>query len=56
MYEVLVNTDPGAGDNYSHPVKPQFDNPITAVHHISDSCGDLKFETADGVIGAHPPS
>ncbi len=52
--EVLADTKDGAGAFYQHPANPTFDNPITAIHHISSGTGCLKFETSDGVVGLHP--
>lgn len=56
MRELLVKTKPGTGNNYIHPAKPNFNNPITAVHFVGNEKYLFKFETADGVIGAHPAS
>ncbi len=55
--DVLVPT-PGrepTGNDYMHPAKPAFDNPITAVYHVNDGNCRLKFETQDGVTGKHNP-
>ena len=52
--EVLADTKDGEGAFYQHPANPTFDNPITAIHHISSGDGCLKFETSDGVVGLHP--
>ncbi len=55
--EVLADTEnEGSGYLYTHPAKPSFDNPIIAIHHISETQSCLKFETKDGVVGAHPAS
>jgi hypothetical protein len=54
--EVLIDTKDGQGDYHTQPVKPSFDNPIVAIHHVDDSSAGLKFETKDGVVGAHPDS
>ncbi len=52
--EVLADTNDGKGAFYQHPSNLTFDNPITAIHHISSGDGCLKFETSDGVVGLHP--
>jgi hypothetical protein len=45
------------GNDYMHPAKPAFDNPITAVYHDTGAGSNhrLKFETQDGVVGKHNP-
>ena len=55
--EVLIKTtEPGYGNNYEHPAKIDFENPISAIYHLNNSNPYLKFATEDGVIGAHPPN
>ncbi len=55
--EVLVPTPghQGTGSDYVLTANPSFDNPVTAVHHVNENNGNLKFETQDGVVGKHNP-
>ncbi len=40
-----------------HPAKIDFENPISAIYQVGNNSNHhLKFATADGVIGAHPPN
>ncbi len=55
--EVLIKTShPGTGNDVVHPTKIDFENPISAIYHLSNSNASLKFATEDGVIGAQPPN
>jgi hypothetical protein len=54
--EVIIKTSsPGTGNDYTHPAKIDFENPITAIYHVGYQNAYLKFATEDGVIGAQPP-
>ena len=45
--EVLVKTDEGKGDFYILKTNPEYDSPITAIHHVKNNCACFKFETKD---------
>lgn len=50
--EVLIQTtNAGTGQDYQHPTKYNYNNPITSVYHYNNSNAYLKFATKDGVIG-----
>lgn len=55
LREVIVPTSDHAptGVNYAHPVKLEYNNPITAIFVDADK-NRVKFETKDGVISVHP--
>jgi len=54
--EVLIPTKDraGDGDNYTHPVKIDYNNPIQAILVAPNEY--FKFETQDGKVGDHPGS
>ena len=55
--EVLIETDePGYGDDYLHPAKIDYANPIAAIYNSTGDKRRLKFATQDGAIGAQPPN
>ena len=55
--EVLIKTsNDGTGNDYLHPAKIDYENPIAAIYNSTNSKARLKFATQDGAIGAQPPN
>jgi ABC-type spermidine/putrescine transport system permease subunit I len=53
--EVLIKTsESGSGDDYLHPAKIDYENPISSVYCSTGSKFRFKFATRDGVVGAQP--
>ena len=55
--EVLIKTsNSGSGNDYLHPAKIDYENPIAAIYNSTGDKRYLKFATQDGEIGAQPPN
>jgi hypothetical protein len=52
--DVLIPTKDraGTGDAFLHPGKPDYNNPIQAIHFYGGAY--FKFESKDGIVSQHP--